>query len=89
MKFPDHHSWTSEDLSKIKDRFSKLKAKYIFTTEKDAVRFREIFTATEELKMSMYFVPIEVRFLYSGAKKFNNDIIKYVGKNKKVSKLHK
>jgi tetraacyldisaccharide 4'-kinase len=91
MKFPDHYSWTSEDLSKIKERFKRLKAKakFIFTTEKDAVRFREIDTAAEELKMSMYFVPIEVRFLYDGTKKFNDYIIKYVRKNKKVSKLHK
>jgi tetraacyldisaccharide 4'-kinase len=91
MKYPDHHNWTSNDLNKIKDRFTaiKSKTKYIFTTEKDAVRLRELAIIPDELKASMYTVPVEVQFLYGGAKKFNADIIKYVRKNKKVNKLHK
>jgi tetraacyldisaccharide 4'-kinase len=91
MKYPDHYKWTYKDLDKIKDRFTaiKSKTKYIFTTEKDAVRFRELEIIPDELKMSMYAVPVEVQFLYGGAKKFNADIINYVRKNKKVNKLHK
>ncbi len=91
MKFPDHHSYTGEDLSKIKSGLTSLKGKvkYIFTTEKDAVRFRELEISDHELKLSMYFIPVEVKFLYSGAKKFNNDIINYVKKNKRINKLYK
>jgi tetraacyldisaccharide 4'-kinase len=91
MKYPDHHKWTSYDLNKIKDRFTaiKSKTKYIFTTEKDAVRLRELAIIPDELKTSMYTIPVEVQFLYGGAKKFNADIIKYVRNNKKVNKLHK
>jgi len=91
MKFPDHHSYTSRDIDKIKSMFARLKAKakYILTTEKDAVRFRELQITADELKMSMYYVPIEVQFLYGGTKKFNNDITNYVRKNKKINKLHK
>jgi tetraacyldisaccharide 4'-kinase len=91
MKYPDHHKWTSNDLNKINERFMaiKSKTKYIFTTEKDAVRLRELAIIPDELKTYMYAVPVEVQFLYGGAKKFNSDIIKYVRKNKKVNKLHK
>jgi tetraacyldisaccharide 4'-kinase len=91
MKYPDHHKWSPDDLNKIKDRFTaiKSKTKYIFTTEKDAVRLRELAIIPDELKTSMYIVPVEVQFLYGGEKKFNADIIKYVRKNKKVNKLHK
>ena len=91
MKFPDHHSYTTEDLGKIKVRFTRLegKVKYIFTTEKDAVRFRELQISDDELKLSMYYIPIEVKFLYNGSKKFDNDIINYVKKNKRIGKLYK
>jgi tetraacyldisaccharide 4'-kinase len=91
MKFPDHHFYTSEDLIRIKVRFTRLngKIKYIFTTEKDTVRFRELQISDNELKLCMYFVPIEVKFLYGGAKKFNNDIISYVKKNKRIDRLYK
>jgi tetraacyldisaccharide 4'-kinase len=91
MKFPDHYSYTPEDLVKIKSRFGILKGKtkYIFTTEKDTVRFRELQISDDELRLSMYYVPIEVKFLYGGAKKFNNDIINYVKKNKRINKLYK
>lgn len=91
MKFPDHHSYTAKDLVKIKSEFTRLKGKekYIFTTEKDTIRFREMQIQDNELELSMYYVPVEVKFLYSGAKKFNNDIINYVKKNKRISKLHK
>lgn len=91
MNFPDHYTFTSEDLVKIKIRFDKIKTKnkYIFSTEKDGVRLKELKIADDELKSSMYFIPVEVKFLYEGAKKFNNDIINYVKKNRKINKLHK
>ena len=91
MKFPDHHFYTSEDLRRIKSGLTGLKGKvkYIFTTEKDAVRFRELKISDNELKSSMYFIPVEVKFLYGGSKKFNNDIINYVKKNKRINRLYK
>jgi tetraacyldisaccharide 4'-kinase len=91
MKFPDHHTYTSEDLIKIKSRFTKLKGKvkYIFTTEKDTVRFRELQMSDDTLKLSMYYISVEVKFLYGGTKKFNNYIINYVKKNKRINRLYK
>ena len=84
MRFPDHHTYTSKDLEKIKLRFANLKSKikYIFTTEKDGIRFKELNITDNELKSSMYFVPVEVVFLYDGERIFNNNIINYVKKNK-------
>ncbi len=90
IKFPDHHKYTSADLQKIKARFDKLpgKNKYIFTTEKDAVRFRELKMPDSEICSLMYLIPVEVKFLNEGEKKFNSDIIAYVREKKKINKLN-
>lgn len=90
MKFPDHHKYTSSDMKKIEERFAWLssKTKYILTTEKDAARFREIKKPDMEICSFMYYVPVEVKFLDDGAKKFNDDIIAYVNHKRKVNKLY-
>jgi tetraacyldisaccharide 4'-kinase len=91
MKFPDHHKYTISDMKKIEERFARLstKTKYIFTTEKDSARFREIKNTDMEICSFMYYIPVEVKFLDEGAKKFNKDIIAYVKHNRKVNKLYK
>jgi len=57
--------------------------KYVFTTEKDAVRLREVRDIDESLRSAMYFIPVEIRFLNNKEEEFNNLIIDYVGKNKR------
>jgi tetraacyldisaccharide 4'-kinase len=40
IKFPDHHSFTNDEISKITDSFQKSGAKFILTTQKDFVRIK-------------------------------------------------
>lgn len=38
LKFPDHHSYPLSSIEKIEEKFKKLKAEAILTTEKDAIK---------------------------------------------------
>ncbi len=91
MKFPDHHDYTMQDIKRITASYNRLggKTRYIFTTEKDACRFREIMRIDKEICSEMYYIPVEVKFLYEGAKKFNRDLIAYIKNIKKINKLNK
>ena len=91
IKFPDHHNYNAADLKRIKSGFDKMKAKtkYIFTTEKDLVRIKELEIPDINIKSALYYIPIEVKFLYEDTNKFNKNIISYVNENKKINKLHK
>src|SRR6056297_2791239 len=61
LKFPDHHAYTMNDLEKIKARYLTLNHPdaIILTTEKDAIRLQEL-EAHEQLKKSMFYIPIKV-----------------------------
>ena len=65
------------------------KHKIIVTTEKDAVKLREIEGIDNKLKQYFYYIPVEVKFIDNDVKRFNRDILDYVGKNKEVNRLHK
>ncbi len=82
MIFPDHHSYNEKDLAKIRRRWeSSTNGKgYIFTTEKDATRFREIMIRDKQLKKHLYYVPVTVRFLAKGEKHFLRMIGRYLKK---------
>lgn len=90
LDFPDHHKYNVSDLEKIKttylDVFSK--NKIIFTTEKDAMRLikTDLFEKIKELPI--FFVPIEIKFHLGGEEGFDKQIVDYVRKNKRNSKLH-
>lgn len=63
--YPDHHSFTRDDIRKIEAEFKALtgERKIILTTEKDAVRlaFNPYFPSA--LKPLTYFLPIAVRMI--------------------------
>lgn len=65
MRYPDHHFFTPEDFDSIVRRFNAMKGKrkYIFTTEKDAMRLKNSREFPESLKSSIFYIPIKVRFL--------------------------
>ena len=90
LTFPDHHNFTKQDIHTINTKFDaiKNKSKFIITTEKDATRFRELNIKNETFRDNMYYVPVEVEFLYNDAKTFNKQIKDYVGKNKRINRLH-
>ncbi len=85
LSFGDHHYFTMKDISKIQNAWNELgtEKKYIITTEKDAVRIRELTFFPEPLLLSTYYIPVEVNFLNNKKEEFDNLIIEYVRKNKR------
>ena len=89
LTFPDHKFYTKRAVKKIQRHFGKIEGnKVIVTTEKDAVRFREISDFPEDLKKQMYYIPVSVKFLNNRTSDFNRQILEYVRKNKKHSFLY-
>jgi tetraacyldisaccharide 4'-kinase len=63
--------------------------KFIITTEKDAIRFREFTNIAESLKASMFYIPVGVKFLNEDQKEFDNLITDYVRKDKRNNRISK
>ena len=79
MFFADHHEFTNFDIHAISIRFHSIPAheKYIFVTEKDAVKLREL-DVDEQLKKAFLCIPVEVQFLARGEKPFYKRIDKFI-----------
>jgi tetraacyldisaccharide 4'-kinase len=89
LEFPDHSSYTKVRLNKIVSAFSEIRNenKIILTTEKDAVKLRELTEINIILTQNMYFIPVEV-VLIDKEMEFSNKIIDYVRKNKRNNKVY-
>ncbi len=93
ISFLDHHYYKKRDIERIEHQFNKTesKEKIIVTTEKDAVKLRNLDCIPEHLKEKFYYLPIHAVFL--GDKKeeeeFKHQIIRYVKTNRRYSKLYK
>jgi tetraacyldisaccharide 4'-kinase len=89
LPFSDHHKFSLKDLELITCSFSALKRahSYIITTEKDAVRLREFTNIAENLKASMYYIPVGISFLNDDKNEFDNLIVDYVRKNKRNNRI--
>lgn len=83
LSFPDHHNFNEKDLLSISSAYNDLRSvtRYLFTTEKDAVRLREFTNIAEPIKASFFYIPIGIHFLNEDKKEFDNLIIDYVRKN--------
>jgi len=79
MFFADHHEFTNLDIHTISARFHSIPAreKYVFVTEKDAVKLREL-EVDEHLKKAFLCIPVEVQFLARGEKSFYKRIDKFI-----------
>ena len=84
LKYPDHHSFSQDDLDKIVSVYSSLPSdnKCLITTEKDSVRLMEIPDIVRLFGDNIFYIPIGIHFLNNDEDKFNNYIIGYVRKNK-------
>jgi tetraacyldisaccharide 4'-kinase len=91
ISFPDHYNFRDADLENISAAFNELMptVKYVFTTEKDAVRLREFTNIAEPLKSSFYFIPIGINFLNDDREEFDKIIVAYVRKNKGNNRFSK
>jgi tetraacyldisaccharide 4'-kinase len=89
LEYPDHYSYKESDILIISSAYNNLKtpAKYIMTTEKDAVRLREFTDIEESVKASMFYVPVGITFLNEDKDEFDNLVIDYVRKNKQNNRI--
>jgi tetraacyldisaccharide 4'-kinase len=83
LAYPDHHNYNEKDILDISAAFNNLKSqnKFLITTEKDSVRFREFTNIAEPIKSAFYYIPIGISFLNEDKDEFDNLIIEYVRKN--------
>jgi tetraacyldisaccharide 4'-kinase len=90
LSFRDHHDFTPKDAELIN---SELKAmpqpRYIITTEKDAVRLMQTEGLSQEVRQSLYVLPVRIAFMLGDETKFNENIKGYVLKNSRNSILAK
>jgi len=76
--YGDHHIFSIDDLSEIKERFNDIhaKQKIIITTEKDAVRLIKF--ADELVALPLYVLPIKHTFLYEEGEQFNSLVTSFI-----------
>lgn len=91
ISFPDHHDFTMEDIQLLEKTYNNLgnEKKIIITTEKDAARLEYSNMITDELKSSIYVLPIKVKILFDKEEDFKKQILDYVRKNTTNNKLSK
>jgi len=89
LSFPDHYNFKEKDINKIYSAFQSLKspARYLITTEKDAVRLREFTNIAEPLKSTFFYIPVGIHFLNDDKDEFDNLIVDYVRKNKRNNRV--
>jgi tetraacyldisaccharide 4'-kinase len=77
MRFGDHHDFSAADIEAIQGRGSN--SSLILTTEKDAVRLAETEELPADFASRVWYLPIELEFLFEKKDDFDNLIKKYVG----------
>jgi tetraacyldisaccharide 4'-kinase len=89
LPFPDHHNFSEKDLQAFFSAYNDLKStnRYLFTTEKDAVRLREFTNIAEPIRSAFFYVPIGIHFLNEDKEAFDNLIIDYVRKNHRNNRV--
>lgn len=87
INYPDHHVYIQKDLDAIVQKFESISSfnKVIITTEKDAMRIKDFEEINPILMNNLYYIPIEIEFMYKDYDTFNNQILSYVRTNKKYS----
>jgi tetraacyldisaccharide 4'-kinase len=78
--YPDHHSYSRQNLSKLLEAFSghPAKEKVIITTEKDAQRLFDVTFKELLLNLPVFYLPIKVSIEGDHTQAFNQKILKYV-----------
>ena len=90
LSFSDHHNFKKKDIRRINEEFASLQSpKVIVTTEKDATRLQDLEGLSDEVRKSLYVLPVKVSFMLEGEVSFNEKIIGYVLKNSRNSILAK
>jgi tetraacyldisaccharide 4'-kinase len=89
LSYPDHYNYNEKDLINFSSAFNNLRSvrKYLFTTEKDAIRLREFANIAEPVRSVFFYIPIEIYFLNEDKDEFDNLIINYVRKNHRNNRV--
>ena len=85
VQYADHHIFTIDDLTEIRNRFEAIesKEKIILTTEKDAVRLIKFGNELEGLPV--FVIPVRHHFLFEEGKLFNETVETFMEKFKKTN----
>ena len=90
LTFSDHHQFSKRDVRRINETFAAMPSpKIIITTEKDNTRLFGLEGLSDEVRQSIYMLPVEIEFMLGQQKEFNEKIIGYVQKNSRNSILAK
>jgi tetraacyldisaccharide 4'-kinase len=89
LSFPDHYNFKEKDILTMTSAYNDLKSlqKFLFTTEKDAVRLREFTNFTDPARSALFYIPVGIHFLNDDKDEFDNLILDYVRKNKRNNRV--
>ena len=78
--YPDHHSYSLQNLSKLAEAFHRhpAKEKLIVTTEKDAQRLFDVTIKELLLNLPVFYLPIRIAVEANRKKEFDQKILEYV-----------
>ncbi len=89
LKYNDHYKFKQKDIDRIEQTFAGMPGpKLIITTEKDAMRLNEMEFKDRQTMESMYYLPIEVSFVFDDQDNLKTQLLKYVAENKGDYRLH-
>jgi tetraacyldisaccharide 4'-kinase len=79
-QYSDHHYYDRYDLETISESFNNIESnsKILLTTEKDAARLYEHREWFIQKKLSIFALPVEVRFFEQDQQLFNQEILTYL-----------
>jgi len=83
LKFPDHHDFTSSDIRKMEALYygEKKTESIMLTTEKDAIRLYSTSGLSDQILQNIWYIPIELQFLFDAQSRFEKNIDSYVAEN--------
>lgn len=82
LAFPDHHAFTASDVARINRMVDELpEGAAVVTTEKDAVRLKQLEGLNPRVLNQLLVQPITVEVLFGQQESFNKIILQYVRKN--------
>ena len=90
LAYGDHHAFKQKDIHHINETYANMPSpKVIITTEKDMVRLETTEGLSDEVRKSLFVLPVRISFMLEGEATFNENIIGYVRKNSRNSILAK
>lgn len=90
IPFTDHHQFNGNDIDRINREFAALPTpRLIVTTEKDAMRLKDLDGFSQEVRDAIHVLPIKIQINLDKEENFNEKIISYVRKSSRKSVLWK